>query len=225
MARKAQSRGTCTFCGKDMAKGGLSRHLKSCAGRKEAVEQASGKEQNIYHLQVQDAWDGMYWLHLEMNGTAKLGELDNYLRAIWLECCGHMSHFAIGGVWSGNELNDALQVDKVFSTADALDHVYDYGTSNETKVKVVGVRKGSPLTKHPIMLMGRNFLPEAECKSCEKQATYLCMECIYEQQESGLLCDDHAKDHACEDYGGPIAFVNSPRVGMCGYTGPADPPY
>lgn len=28
-----------------------------------------------------------------------------------------------------------------------------------------------------------------------------------------------------DDYGEPIELVNSPRLGMCGYTGPADPPY
>ena len=26
-------------------------------------------------------------------------------------------------------------------------------------------------------------------------------------------------------YGDPISLVNSPRLGMCGYDGPAEPPY
>lgn len=69
MARKEQSRGSCTYCGKEMTKGGLSRHLKSCKSRAGATAQAAGGDsQTIYHLQVQDAWSGDYWLHLEMSG-------------------------------------------------------------------------------------------------------------------------------------------------------------
>lgn len=104
-----------------------------------------------------------------MNGTARLKDLDGYLRDIWLECCGHMSHFSIGDAWRGEELNDSLTVERVFSSANTLEHVYDYGTSSNTKVKVVAARKGSPLTKHPIYLMGRNLLPEAECKVCKNR--------------------------------------------------------
>jgi hypothetical protein len=51
------------------------------------------------------------------------------------------------------------------------------------------------------------------------------MECGYEDRRPGTLCDAHAKVHPHEEYGDPLALVNSPRVGMCGYDGPADPPY
>ena len=34
---------------------------------------------------------------LEMRGSATLAKLDDYLRAIWLECCGYLSGFTIGG--------------------------------------------------------------------------------------------------------------------------------
>jgi len=37
-----------------------------------------------------------------MRGSATLAKLDDYLRAIWLECCGHLSKFTIGG-WGGGE--------------------------------------------------------------------------------------------------------------------------
>jgi hypothetical protein len=43
--------------------------------------------------------------------------------------------------------------------------------------------------------------------------------------QPGTLCDAHAATHPHEDYGEPLALVNSPRSGMCGYEGPADPPY
>ena len=51
--------------------------------------------QPCYHLLVRDAYNRDFWLHLEMNGRSTLKDLDRYLRAIWLECCGHLSQFSV----------------------------------------------------------------------------------------------------------------------------------
>lgn len=228
MARKKQSRGACAYCGKEMTRGGLSRHLKTCQQRQDAITKAehkTGSVEPIYHLQVQDAWGGDFWLHLEMRGSANLGSLDQYLRAIWLECCGHMSHFAIGGGWTGQELPMSTKARMLFQPGLELTHLYDYGTTSETKVKVVDVRQGKPLTGHPIFLMARNHLPERRCIECDELATHLCMECLYEYAEEGWLCDEHAETHPHYGYDEPVPIVNSPRLGMCGYEGPAEPPY
>ena len=224
MARRKQSRGNCTYCNREMTRGGLSRHLKSCSARQEAIAQAKGADTTLYHLQVQDAWGGDFWLHLEMKGTAKLKDLDNYLRAIWLECCGHLSDFFIGGAWA-NKVAMSRQIAQVFEPDVELTHIYDFGTSSETKIRCVAVRQGNALTKHPITLMARNNPPEVQCMECDQLATHLCMECQYEYDESGLLCDAHVEDHPHDDYGEPMLLYNSPRVGLCGYSGPAEPPY
>ena len=210
-----------------MTRSGLVRHLETCPQRGEAigtVGQGTGKEQALYHLQVQDAWGGDFWLHLEMNGSATLQDLDRYLRAIWLECCDHLSQFSIGG-WSGREIAKRRRAEEVFEPGLELTHIYDFGTSSKTLIRAVGVRKGKPLTRHPIFLMARNEMPEATCVECGQPATHLCLECEQELNQPGTLCDEHARKHPHEDYGEPIPLVNSPRLGMCGYTGPADPPY
>jgi endogenous inhibitor of DNA gyrase (YacG/DUF329 family) len=227
MAQKKQSRGKCAFCGREMTKGGLSKHLKTCPQRAEAIDKAasgSGKEQALYHLQVQDAWGGDFWLHLEMRGSATLEDLDHYLRAIWLECCGHLSRFSIGG-WGGDEIPKRRLIERVFGPGLELTHIYDFGTESVTRIKMVDVRKGKPLTSHPIFLMARNDQPEAQCIECGEPASWLCLECMYEMDEPGTLCDEHAQNHPHHNYGEPMPLVNSPRVGMCGYDGPAEPPY
>lgn len=224
MAQSNRSKGTCTFCGRDMTRGGMARHLRACPEREAAIEaanQTSRKKQAIYHLQVQDAWAGFFWLHLEMKGDAPLAALDSYLRAIWLECCGHLSQFYIGD-WS-NEIPMNRPVRQVFEEGMELTHVYDFGTSSESLVKVADVRQGKPLTEHPIYLMARNHAPEITCMECDNPAEWLCGECVYEQ-ESGALCEEHAKKHP-HDYEYMLPVVNSPRMGMCGYAGPAEPPY
>lgn len=228
MANGNQPRGACVYCGRAMTRGGMSRHLRACPERQAAIEVADaqrGRQEKLYHLQVEDAWGGDYWLHLEMRGEATLEALDRYLRAIWLECCGHLSRFSIGG-WGGRELPMEARAARILKPdMDEITHIYDFGTSSYTTIKVRDVREGRPTTEYPIALMARNNPPEIECMECDQPAAYLCLECMYEDDEPGTLCQDHEADHPHDDYGAPLPIVNSPRVGLCGYDGPAEPPY
>lgn len=226
MESSQQSRGTCFFCENDYAKGGMVRHLRACSEREAAIEeaQASRGSETLYHLRAEDAWGGPFWLDLEMRGSADLEELDHYLRSIWLECCGHMSQFSIGG-WGGDEIPKSRRVGEVFDEDTELTHIYDFGTESRTRIRTMDVREGAPTTDPPIALMARNHKPEVACMECNREATWLCIECMYETDDSGTLCDEHAEDHPHDAYGPPMPFVNSPRTGMCGYTGPAEPPY
>lgn len=119
----------------------------------------------------------------------------------------------------------STRAERVFTPGVELTHIYDFGTSSETLVKVVGVREGKPLSAPPIFLMARNDPPEVACRECDQAAAWLCLECLYELDEPGFLCDRHAAVHPHTDYGEPMPLVNSPRVGMCGYEGPAEAPY
>ncbi|MDP2982030.1 MAG: hypothetical protein Q8O92_01700 [Candidatus Latescibacter sp.] len=227
MSRK-QSKAKCSYCGAEYAKNGMTKHLAACEKRQEAIrkaEQGNTRSETLYYVRVQDAGPGIYWLELEMRGPATLKDLDFYLRTIWLECCGHMSQFSVGG-WSGEEIPMSRKVDAVFKLEHELTHIYDFGTSSETLIKVIDTRVGKPLTKHPIELMARNLTPEEECIECGKPATRLCLECLIEEDVWGVLCEEHIKKHPHkENYGKPMRIVNSPRLGLCGYDGPAKPPY
>jgi hypothetical protein len=225
LSRRVQSRGTCTYCGQEYSRSGMSRHLASCTERTAAwVEKPDGSDRRLYYLRFHDAWDGAYWLHLEVDGSATLGDLDSYLRAIWLECCGHLSEFSVGRRY-GTRVAMSRRIHQVFAPDVEIVHVYDFGTESVTKIKLIASRKGKRASGHPIALMARNLPPLAICEECDGNATHLCHECQIEEDRPGLLCHDHAASHPHEDYGRPIPIVNSPRVGLCGYTGPAEPPY
>ena len=177
MTRRKQSQGECVFCGRAMTKGGMSKHLKTCPQRQEVINTAESTKQasqteRLYHLQIQDAWSPDFWLQIEMNGSASLKDLDRYLRTIWLECCGHLSRFSVGG-WRGEEIPMSRKIERIFKPGVELTHIYDFGTSSETLVKAVEIREGSPLTKHPIYLMARNNMPEAVCAECGEPAGWL----------------------------------------------------
>jgi hypothetical protein len=227
MPRGKQSKGNCAYCGEEKTKGSMTKHLVTCPKRQALItnaERAKGAGETCFHLRVEDAWRKDFWLDLEMRSSATLKDLDDYLRAIWLECCGHLSQFSIGG-WSGQEIAKKRTIGEVLRLEMELTHIYDFGTSSETLIKAVGQRQGKPTSRHPIALMARNLPPATQCLECKKPAAWLCMECLIEDETWGTLCDAHAKTHPHDNYGEPIPLVNSPRLGMCGYSGPAEPPY
>jgi hypothetical protein len=227
VARKKQSRGVCAFCGQEFAKSGVVKHLTACKPYLESIsktEVLKQKVEPIFHLRVQAKEMPDFWFDIEMCGTATLGELDSYLRAIWLECCGHLSQFSFGG-WQGEEISMDRKLVNVLEVGEELTHIYDFGTSSVTLVKAVGIRNGKPLTQHPITLLIRNVMPQSPCIECGQPATCLCEECLNDYGDWGIFCDEHAKSHPHTNYGDPVPLVNSPRMGACAYDGPAEPPY
>jgi hypothetical protein len=92
-------------------------------------------------------------------------------------------------------------------------------------IQAVDFRLGRPLSKYRIYLMARNNLPNFHCQECVQPASWLCIECLYEDDNTGFLCDEHVKVHLHHEISEPMPVVNSPRMGMCGYDGPATPPY
>ena len=236
MARREQSRGACVYCGKEMTRGGMARHLPTCAVRQEVAteaEKTTRQRETLYHLQIQDAYSGYFWLHLEMRGGATLKDLDAYLRAIWLECCGHLSQFKIGP-WRYTQIDRdwrepedrslKVKVETIFVPGLEIPYEYDFGTTSELLIKVVAQRLGKPTTGHPIVLLARNKFEPPSCMVCGQPATQLCSECLYNREDGrSELCDAHAQEHEHDEM--LMALVNSPRTGMCGYDGPAEPPY
>jgi len=235
MATKTQWNGACIYCGRELTRAGMARHLQSCTKRREAQAEADKtkrQRQTLYHLQVKDAWSGDYWLQLEMRGGATLEELDAYLRAIWLECCGHLSQFTIGpwrytqmaGGWMEPEDRSMkVKVETIFVPGMEIPYEYDFGTTSHLLIKVVAQRLGKPTTDHPIVLMARNKFEPPPCIECGEPATRLCTECMYEEDGRYEFCDEHAETHEHAEM--IMSLVNSPRTGMCGYDGPAEPPY
>ena len=241
MAGRVRANGNCGYCGRELTAGGLTGHLRSCAARRRAIEQADrgGRSvQDIYHLRVQGRYRREYWLHLEMCGSAALEELDYYLRTIWLECCGHLSQFTIGGMLYDRPGADSgylegcesmeVSVDRLFGVGLAFSHEYDFGSTTHLAIKVLGQRRGRPTTDHSIALMARNIHQPLLCQACGEPARFLCLGCHYEGSDdlAGYVCEDHAAAHADHmDSGGRLPLVNSPRSGVCGYDGPAEPPW
>lgn len=227
-ATRKMSEGVCSFCSGVFAKAAMGRHLEKCEKRKPEGSASSSKSavQDAFHMMVEGYGlsRSKYWMHIEASAGAKLSDLDSFLRGIWLECCGHLSMFTIGGMEfiSNFTPEDRLEgrkgmnvaLDKLLFPGLTFLHEYDFGTTTELAIKVLS--RGRSHTKNKIQLLARNNTPMIKCV-CGKEAVNLCSQCVWESGE-GWLCDDCAKKHECgEDMLLPV--LNSPRTGMCGYTG------
>ena len=231
-----QTNGKCGYCGGSFDKVAMKKHLELCVKREIAPEKLSGttrsRKKETFLIEVEGAYHPDYWMYLEANTDATLEDLDHVLRDTWLECCGHMSAFTIQKTrYIAGSGIDSMWVDIDFKPSEERDmnialgkvlapklkfyHEYDFGTTTELVLKVVSKREGF-LDPKPIQILARNEPPQILCEVCGKIATQVCAQCIYEGK--GWLCGECARRHDCgEDMLLPV--VNSPRVGMCGYTG------
>jgi len=208
-----ESRGVCRACNRTISGRGMTRHLQSCPERKKAQsEQGSGK---VFLIK---ASAGPFWVYFEVNDSSTLVDIDIFLRDLWLECCGHMSAFTIDSVeyFSTTEFLEPGEKDmnrqlrKVIRPGVKFRHEYDFGTTTELDLKCISERSGK--VREKVEILARNEMPEFYCDECERLAEEICGEC------DEFLCESCAKKHGCgEDMFLPV--VNSPRMGMCGYSG------
>jgi hypothetical protein len=227
MSPRTVSYGKCFLCGETLAKNAVSRHLAKCLPAHE--EAGKGQPVRLFHLLAEGYDAPGYWLHFEIPAAATLEKLDNFLRDIWLECCGHLSAFEIHGrryevATEGADFSfyderpkamKSARLEKILAVGDAFSHEYDFGTTTELKLKVVGERMG-PAPKGKIRLLARNYAPDLRCSICGEPAEVLY---VYEYPY-----EPYCEEHGMEKYGeeGLLPVVNSPRMGECGYRGPFD---
>lgn len=161
-------------------------------------------------------------MHLEAPADGTLEYLDRFLRDTWLECYGHLSAFTIEGRTYASDASEEMEdesidveLGEVLSVGTKFYHEYDFGTTTELALRVASEREGEFRGKF-IQLLARNDPPSITRESCGRIATQVCSGCIWSGE--GWLCDECAGEHGCgEEMFLPV--VNSPRVGMCGYTG------
>ncbi len=226
--------GACSFCGETFTTRTIRRHLTNCGKRQaadaELARSTAAKSVPLYQLKVESRGIfGKYWMYIELPADATLRNLDQFLRDIWLECCGHLSAFEIAGErYSVSPMNEAFfgvrerglsaKLQDILQPDLKFDYEYDFGTTSELKLTVVAERNG-PRVDRAVQVLARNTAPEMQCELCRQAlATELCVECLYEHEgDPALLCETCAAGHEHDD--ALLPLVNSPRTGLCGYTG------
>lgn len=223
-----QSKGICKYCGKEYTRGGMLRHLAACKTKKAVLADEKAKTKcGYFQMVISDRFDNDYWLIIEINENAKLKDLDQFLRDIWLECCGHLSGFEIGGTryetmpdddwfWGEPAKNMNYKVKTVLSVGDSFSYEYDYGSTTELILKVQSYRVGAK-NKDNITILSRNNPPEIICSQCGiNKAQWIDPEELF--GEHPFWCEV-CLEKAEEDTEFMLPVCNSPRMGVCGYEG------
>jgi len=218
-----KSEGGCSLCNQRCGKTAMSRHLLQCA-----ASHSTGTGTAVPRVLIA-AEGGPYWLHVDASVKATLDDLDAFLRKIWLECCGHMSQFTIGNTPYDRVENDDFglgapsgsmntKLAAVFTRPGlTARYEYDMGSTTELKLRLVGIFEGRERAGR-VRLLARNEPPMWPCDRCGTPATNICPHCA-DERDGALLCDTHVESHGCEGPEGMLPVVNSPRMGVCGYTG------
>lgn len=212
MSEELTSEGKCFYCEQVLSQKEIVKHLAKHLAEKEKTESGT-KTQTYCHI-VAEA--GIMFLHLLVKGTASMKVIDTFLRDIWLECCGHLSGFRKG--WE--EIGMSKKVQNIFANKEKLIYDYDYGST--TRLSLKGLKNYELNEKSTIILLSRNEPLQIMCSTCGKEpAVCMCSTCCWEKE--AFFCRKCAKKHEkeCEDFAdySEMPVVNSPRMGVCGYTG------
>jgi hypothetical protein len=223
MESELKSEGKCVYCNQMFAKAGITKHLDK---HLQDLEREQKTTETAFHVKIQV--DEMF-LHLLVSSGAQLVDLDEFLRAIWLECCGHMSSFKQKGKRYEIDYDDedadfgepmSELIANIFKEDMVLQYDYDFGSTTALEIKVLKSYYVS--VKEPITLLSRNKPLPIMCGMCKTQAAVkICSVHMYE--EYAFYCKDCQKKHAkvCPDFKDYAAMpvVNSPRMGVCAYEG------
>jgi|GEM_PF-284039 len=189
--------GNCFMCGKTTAKTAMKNHI---------MKEHNIGDEGCYLFKAEGAYDKDYWILFSVRQNSKLSAVDEFLREIWCECCGHLSAFRRGG----SEVSKSRKI-STFSKGDKLHYEYDFGSTTEILVTVMDEVK-RPKQKESVVLLARNEPYVANCDECSAPAEYVNI------WENKCLCEDCID----EDEEGFMPIVNSPRSGECGYDGELD---
>lgn len=228
-----RTKGYCKYCGKEYTMAGMHRHLQSCKKKMISYEKALNMGK-YFELQLYGTYNKDYWIIIRMEENATLDDLDQFIRDIWVECCGHLSAFEINGqsydkmpdddfLWGEPEESMKYKLKQVLTTGMLFHYEYDFGSTTKITIKVLD-HCSAPKQSEKVVILSRNNPLEFTCSICgEQKATWInayniygedpfwCEECVAKLEEDEY---EEYEDDVCS-----LPIVNSPRMGTCGYDG------
>ena len=221
-----KTNGICYLYRSVFGKTAMKKHIVQCL-QKHLSRKPSGFpvpiQTRLFTILVSGSFMHEYWMFFEVPSNSLLRGADNFLRNIWVECCGHLSSFTINNKKYMSEIDEYFKEDKsmnyllekVLKYGKVFYYEYDFGSPTYLELKVVNEREIED-SDRSIEIIARNEPPVVNCDSCGKIATYICRQCC--NSGDGWICDDCAPEHKCGEEA-LLPVVNSPRVGVCGYSG------
>ena len=203
----------CYYCNKELTEKTIKRHMKNCSEIEKSIDEKRIEDEELrdqFIIAIKPKYGGTeYCIYLSIDGTLGLVHIDQFIRDIWVECCGHLSGFRIRGKFYQDhsmnaKLNDILDIDEKF------EYEYDFGSTTHLNLEVVDIRL-VPSNFSQIEIIARNNEIKHDCEICGEEAKYFNYE---KDQWECENCIDEDNDMISE-----FDYCNSPRDGVCGYDG------
>lgn len=211
--------GKCFYCGGEVKGRGLWTHFQ-----RHVWEMKTGEDAFLILAKGKPYWmsgSDPFWMVFAARKDLTLKDLDRFLRDVWVECCGHMSAFKIRSTYyyshpGPDDRSMDVPLSEVLRPNSDFRYEYDFGTPTYVSLYVLGSIK-APLRRDGISIVGQNDPPTFTCEVCgQRPAKYFH---IYREE---FICEECYDADEMEDEVLPV--VNSPRLGVCAYEGPAIDP-
>ena len=139
------TKGKCEICSSEVIKAKAKEHVFKCT---KGDIRRSDSNRNALYTRVASGIN--YWLDICVGKSAKLSDLDHFLKGIWVEDgCGHLSQFEIGsrrfvyGVddpefdldFDGESMS--IPVRDVLRPSDSAVYEYDFGSTTTLSINVL----------------------------------------------------------------------------------------
>ncbi len=201
----------CLICHRVFFANKFVRHLGSCIPK----QVGAGKTVQYVLIRARSE-DFGHFAYFLIPDSKTLDDLDEILRNFWLNCCyEHMSAFFI----RKEELSMDLEL-RGFEPKSKLDYMYDFSYTTYLTIEVLKLFEFEPNPDNLSWILGHNEPFEYICDTCNKGKA---VQLIPEGRGRGFFCqtcfaesvygDDEYEEHYC------LPVVNSPRMGICEYTG------
>lgn len=213
--------GICNVCGITLYGSKVYDHIARCVEARYGISGTraalKGRRRTL-HISVGSP-ERPHWMELGVRADTTLHELDRFLRSVWLECCGHLSHFDVGGVVYSmmvprpQDNFEFLPMDEheeqwrhmgrtvgtVIRPATWFGHQFDYGTTTDLELRHTGEFEGlvqalsptQPWHGRKIVILARNS-PLRSCCMCGRPAQWRLVP---------DLCEDEEDEYAESDDG------------------------
>lgn len=206
-------KGKCYYCNKELTEKTIKRHMKNCDEIKKKIEELSNedkKQRNQFMIAIKSReYKNEYCIYLSIDENLSLLHIDQFLRDVWLECCGHLSAFKIKGKIYRNHSLDT-RIKDILAANEKFEYEYDFGSTTELILEVVDIIK-VPVSFSQIEIIARNNEVTHYCEICNSEAQYFNYE---NYQWECKKCIDKNNDMISK-----FDYCNSPRDGVCCYGG------
>ena len=208
-----EARGHCHLCNHAQDSASLHQHMIDCFQQYAAIPSGEDLAPFIL-LRIDDAEHRQHYLYVAARHDASLGNIDEFLRAAWLDCCQHESRFFFDDFEVTNPQGDdaahftIIDWDSPIS-ASALpgaSFAYHYDYHDPTILAITSLGIAIMDLPQPVYLAARNLPPR--CHTCPATATrWLTTEDELSEAHHVPTCNNCSTPPKPDD----VPVVNSPR--------------